>query len=397
METVKRVKSLWMTFGGIAFLAGDFFAAKGQSWFNYIDNVAVLSMIFLGANYLKWPQRTNKWFDKILLVPVFLLNVSLVFISYNHPGHTFNAISGMLLVLAMLTHHENTAPWIFRFFYLSYSLIVLYNISQENIHYQLLETNPQAFFTQKYVNYVFFSASVLFIIQVSRAKGKEFRDIKNSFELVKEYDVKLLNAILHNIKAPAGIISARLNLAKLSEDKKIPADAIDPSVEIMSSQLKQIDAFANVINSKDELTLKQVSLRLKKLTINRVSPVIEGNELHTISEAIFFALDSLLSNAMNHSRLTKIEIKESSGAVSITIIDNGPGISPEIFEKMGFELIEKPESFGISLLLARFILKRSQWFIEIGSKFNEGSTVTISNRPIQNRAMTGEFDLYKNV
>lgn len=386
-----------MTFGGIAFLAGDFFAAKGQSWFNYIDNVAVLSMIFLGANYLKWPQRTNKWFDKILLVPVFLLNVSLVFISYNHPGHTFNAISGMLLVLAMLTHHENTAPWIFRFFYLSYSLIVLYNISQENIHYQLLETNPQAFFTQKYVNYVFFSASVLFIIQVSRAKGKEFRDIKNSFELVKEYDVKLLNAILHNIKAPAGIISARLNLAKLSEDKKIPADAIDPSVEIMSSQLKQIDAFANVINSKDELTLKQVSLRLKKLTINRVSPVIEGNELHTISEAIFFALDSLLSNAMNHSRLTKIEIKESSGAVSITIIDNGPGISPEIFEKMGFELIEKPESFGISLLLARFILKRSQWFIEIGSKFNEGSTVTISNRPIQNRAMTGEFDLYKNV
>lgn len=386
-----------MTFGGIAFLIGDYFAAKGQSWFNYIDNVAIISMIILGANYLKWPQRTNRWFDNGLLVPVFLLNISLVFISYNHPGHTFNAISGMLLVLAMLTHHENTSPWIFRFFYLSYSMIVLYNISQENIHYQLLQTNPQAFFTQKYVNYVFFSAAVLFIIQVSAAKGKEFKRIKNSFELVKEYDVKLLNAILHNVKTPAGIISARLNLAKLSEDKKLSTDAINASVEIMNSQLKQIEAFAHVINSKEELTLKQVSMRLKKLALNRVSPVIEGNEQHTISEAIFFALDSFLSNAMHHSRLTKIEIKESSGVVSITVKDKGPGISPEIFEKIGFELIEKPGSFGISVLLSRFILKRSEWFTEIGTKFNEGSTITISNRPIDNRSMTGDFDLYKNI
>lgn len=386
-----------MVFGGIAFLIGDYFGAKGQAWFNYIDNVAVLSMIFLGANFLKWPQRTNQYFDKGLLVPVILFNISLVFVSYNHPGHTFNAISGMLLVLAMLTHHENTSPWIFRFFYLSYSVIVLYNISQENVHYQLLETDPQKFFIQKYINYVFFSASVLFIIQVSRAKGKEFRKIKDSFELVKEYDVKLLNAILHNIKAPARIISARLDIAKLSEDKKLSADAIDASVEIMNSQLKQIEAFTEVINSQDEVSLKDISLRLKKLTLNRVSPVIDGNEKHTISETIFFALESILSNAMNHSRLAKIEIKESSGVVSITIQDKGPGIAPEIFSKIGFELIEKPESFGISLLLGRFILKRSQWFIAIGSKFKEGSTITISNRPIENQSMTGEFDLYKNI
>ncbi len=395
METVKRVKSLWMVFGGIAFLIGDYFGAKGTNWFNYIDNVAILSMIFLGANYLKWPQRTNKWFDKGLLVPVFLLNISLVFVSYNHPGHTFNAISGMLLVLAMLTHHENTSAWIFRFFYLSYSIIVLYNISQENIHYQLLETNPQAFFTQKYVNYIFFSAAVLFIIQVSTAKGKEFKRIKNSFELVKEYDVKLLNAILHNIKAPAGIISARLDIAKLSEDKKLTADSIDASVEIMNSQLKQIKAFTEVINAQHEISLKELSLHLKKLTLNRVSPTIVGNENHTISESIFFALESILNNAMNHSRLSKIQIKEASGVVSITIKDEGPGIAPEIFEKMGFELIEKPESFGISLLLGRFILKRSQWFIEVGSKFKAGSSFTISNRPIEYRAE--QFDLYKNI
>ena len=395
METVKRVKSLWMVFGGIAFLIGDYFGAKGTNWFNYIDNVAILSMIILGANFLKWPQRTNKWFDKGLLVPVFLLNISLVFVSYNHPGHTFNAISGMLLVLAMLTHHENTSAWILRFFYLSYSIIVLYNISQENIHYQLLETDPQAFFTQKYVNYIFFSAAVLFIIQVSAAKGKEFKRIRNSFELVKEYDVKLLNAILHNIKAPAGIISARLDIAKLSEDKKLTADSIDASVEIMNSQLKQIKAFTEVINAQHEISLKEISLRLKKLTLNRVSPTIVGNENHAISESIFFALESILNNAMNHSRLSKIRIKEASGVVSITIKDKGPGIAPEIFEKIGFELIEKPESFGISLLLGRFILKRSQWFIEVGSKFKEGSSITISNHPIENQAE--QFDLYKNI
>ena len=384
-----------MVFGGIAFLIGDYFGAKGTNWFNYIDNVAILSMIFLGANYLKWPQRTNKWFDKGLLVPVFLLNISLVFVSYNHPGHTFNAISGMLLVLAMLTHHENTSAWIFRFFYLSYSIIVLYNISQENIHYQLLETNPQAFFTQKYVNYIFFSAAVLFIIQVSAAKGKEFKRIKNSFELVKEYDVKLLNAILHNIKAPAGIISARLDIAKLSEDKKLTANSIDASVEIMNSQLKQIKAFTEVINAQHEISLKEISLRLKKLSLNRVSPTIVGNENHAISESIFFALESIWNNAMNHSRLSKIQIKEASGVVSITIKDQGPGIPPEIFEKIGFELIEKPESFGISLLLGRFILKRSQWFIEVGSKFKAGSSFTISNHPIEYRAE--QFDLYKNI
>jgi signal transduction histidine kinase len=235
------------------------------------------------------------------------------------------------------------------------------------------------------------------MIQVSAAKGKEFKKIKNSFELVKEYDVKLLNAILHNIKAPAGIISARLDIAKLSKDQKLSIDAINTSVEIMNSQVRQIDAFTEVINSQKEISLKEVSLRLKKLTLNRVSPNILGNENHTINESIFVALESVLSNAMNYSRLTKVDITEASGAVSITIKDKGPGIAPEIFEKLGFELIEKPESFGISLLLGRFILKRSQWFIEIGSKFNEGSCFTISNRPIENRSMTGEFDLYKNV
>gem|GEM_PF-3561417 len=397
MEKVKRVKSIWMFGGGIAFLIGDLFAAKGSNWYNYIDNLAVLSMISIGLSYLRYPQKTGMWFNKALLLPVFLFNVSLIIIAYHYPGHTLNAISGMLLVLSMMTHNDSVPSWVFKYIYVSYSLIILYSILHEDAHYALLNTNPDKFYMQKYVNYAFFSASLFFLTMVSKAKEEEYVEVKNSLESLKKQDMDILNAILHNVKAPASIIAAKHNIAEISNQKDIPRESISDAVRMLNAQLMRVDQFTKIINAKQLVTLSYLEGKLKKRILASCSVLIKGDPLSSIPETIVFALESIVENSITFATLHNIEITESQGNLTVKIQDKGPGIPPEVFEKIGKDLIIKPNSFGIGLVLSHYLIKRCGWYLELGSKFSQGSCITMSNTPIPDRSKDGIFDLYQNV
>ena len=383
--------------GGVAFLIGDLFAAKGSNWYNYIDNLAVLSMIIIGISYLRNPRKTDEWFNKALMIPVFLFNVSLIIIAYHYPGHTLNAISGMLLVLAMVTHNDSIPSWVFKYLYLSYSLIILYSILHEDAHYALLNTNPDQFYTQKYVNYAFFSASLLFLTMVSKAKEEEYVEVKNSLESVKKQDMDILNAILHNVKAPASIIAAKHNIAEISNQKNIPLESIGDSIQMLNAQLMRVDQFTKIINAKQFVTLSYLEGKLKKRVFSSCPVNIKGNPLANIPETIVFALESIIENSITFATLSNVQITESHGNVTIRIQDKGPGIPPEVFNKIGKDLIIKPNSFGLGLVLSHYMVKRRDWSIELGTKFNEGSCITLSNNPIPDRSKEGLFDLYQNV
>jgi len=383
--------------GGVAFLIGDLFAAKGSNWYNYIDNLAVLSMIIIGISYLRNPRKTDEWFNKALMLPVFLFNVSLIIIAYHYPGHTLNAISGMLLVLAMVTHNDSIPSWVFKYLYLSYSLIILYSILHEDAHYALLNTNPDQFYTQKYVNYAFFSASLLFLTMVSKAKEEEYVEVKNSLESVKKQDMDILNAILHNVKAPASIIAAKHNIAEISNQKNIPVESIGDSIQMLNAQLMRVDQFTKIINAKQFVTLSYLEGKLKKRVFSSCPVNIKGNPLANIPETIVFALESIIENSITFATLSNVQITESHGSVTIRIQDKGPGIPPEVFNKIGKDLIIKPNSFGLGLVLSHYMVKRRDWSIELGTKFNEGSCITLSNNPIPDRSKEGLFDLYQNV
>jgi len=382
--------------GGVAFLIGDLFAAKGSNWYNYIDNLAVLSMIIIGISYLRNPRKTDEWFNKALMLPVFLFNVSLIIIAYHYPGHTLNAISGMLLVLAMVTHNDSIPSWVFKYLYLSYSLIILYSILHEDAHYALLNTNPDQFYTQKYVNYAFFSASLLFLTMVSKAKEEEYVEVKNSLESVKKQDMDILNAILHNVKAPASIIAAKHNIAEISNQKNIPVESIGDSIQMLNAQLMRVDQFTKIINAKQFVTLSYLEGKLKKRVFSSCPVNIKGNPLANIPETIVFALESIIENSITFATLSNVQITESHGNVTIRIQDKGPGIPPEVFNKIGKDLIIKPNSFGLGLVLSHYMVKRRDWSIELGTKFNEGSCITLSNNPIPDRSKEGLFDLYQN-
>jgi len=383
--------------GGVAFLIGDLFAAKGSNWYNYIDNLAVLSMIIIGISYLRNPRKTDEWFNKALMIPVFLFNVSLIIIAYHYPGHTLNAISGMLLVLAMVTHNDSIPSWVFKYLYLSYSLIILYSILHEDAHYALLNTNPDQFYTHKYVNYAFFSASLLFLTMVSKAKEEEYVEVKNSLESVKKQDMDILNAILHNVKAPASIIAAKHNIAEISNQKNIPLESIGDSIQMLNAQLMRVDQFTKIINAKQFVTLSYLEGKLKKRVFSSCPVNIKGNPLANIPETIVFALESIIENSITFATLSNVQITESHGNVTIRIQDKGPGIPPEVFNKIGKDLIIKPNSFGLGLVLSHYMVKRRDWSIELGTKFNEGSCITLSNNPIPDRSKEGLFDLYQNV
>jgi K+-sensing histidine kinase KdpD len=351
-------------------------------------------MIFIGGFFLKNPSQTNKWFDLGILVPAFFLNVSLAFVGYYHPGHTLNAVSGMLMVLAMITYNQKIPSWVLKFVYVSYSIIVLYNIRHEDEHFKLLAIDPSKFYLQQYLNYVFFSASMAFMIQVALAKDTEYKTVKKSYDDIKEYDINFLNALLHNIKAPSKILIAKIKMAALSKSPQIALSEIDASSQLLETQLIRIEEFSKIINSTNELSLDEISNRISKGRIPSYKLEIIGDKDYVLPWSVVFALDSFIENSFTFATISKLRIHQNQEKITITLEDKGPGIIPEVFNKLGSEIISKPDSYGIGLMLSKYIIKRQDWSLVLATKFNEGSVIELKNHR-SDTLLPENFDLFK--
>ena len=95
--------------------------------------------------------------------------------------------------------------------------------------------------------------------------------------------------------------------------------------------------------------------------------------------------DILVDNAVD--AVTKCEVREiiigtqaENNGVEIFISDTGPGLPPEIREKIGLEVIEKPEDakgLGMGLLMAQVIVQTYSGEISVASTGLTGTTMVI--------------------
>ncbi len=386
-----------MLFGGIAFLIGDVFAAKGNNWYNYIDNVAILSMITLGALYLKKTKSTEPWFDYGLLFPILLFNISLIIVGIQHPGHTINAISGMLLVLALINNNQKAPKWSFKYIYISYAFMILYAMLSEHKFHALAEINPKKFYIIQFANFLFFIATVLFRAQVGIANSKAFNEVKSSFESIKAYDVNLLNAVLHNVRSPASMILAKLQIAKLSNQTEIEIKEIAGATELISNQLLRVNEFTKTINTDESITLEELRKVFRKFMPAKNTITTSGDMTVLVPHSMGFAVKSFISNALSFAALSTVSIAEENGDIVIKIIDKGNGIPPFIFSKIGSEFISKPGLIGMGLNLSTYLIKRNQWYLQVGSSYGRGTDIVISNFPLPNRAKEYGANLYKSI
>lgn len=112
-------------------------------------------------------------------------------------------------------------------------------------------------------------------------------------------------------------------------------------------------------------------------------PVLANIDIDAISQAFL----NLLSNAVKYSdnnKHIKVEIRQESKSVAISVQDQGVGISKEelkkIFNKfyrVSNNMAKQPGGSGLGLTLTKHIIEAHRGTIEVVSEVNKGSTFTI--------------------
>jgi two-component system cell cycle sensor histidine kinase/response regulator CckA len=110
--------------------------------------------------------------------------------------------------------------------------------------------------------------------------------------------------------------------------------------------------------------------------LRAVSPV-EGDSAEMeemLSHVMFNAVD-----AMPHGGDLYLSIEENAGQAHIYVQDSGVGIAPEILDKVfdPFFTTKDDGSVGLGLCVAQAIARRHRGTLELSSKKNEGTVVTI--------------------
>jgi len=106
-------------------------------------------------------------------------------------------------------------------------------------------------------------------------------------------------------------------------------------------------------------------------------PMVDGELEHALINVVDNALDSV-NAAGGASKSIDITTVQSGGKTSITIVDNGPGIAPELRERL-FDLAisTKPNGMGMGLWLARYIVERQQGRLAVVERAEPGASFLI--------------------
>lgn len=228
-------------------------------------------------------------------------------------------------------------------------------------------------------------------------KQKKISDIKNDF----------INNMTHEFKTPISTISLAIDSIthpKIIDDK----EKINYYADIIRTENKRMNKqVENVLNTslaeKNELVLQKQNVNVVELvnkikermklqldsagaclTINKIDDYLNINADETHLQN---ALCNLIDNAIKYSNeAPKINLfaRQNGNCLEFIVEDNGIGMSNEtqqkVFDKFYREQtgnIHKIKGFGIGLSYVKAIIEAHSGEINLTSKLNQGTTVTI--------------------
>ncbi|MFD3155889.1 ATP-binding protein [Haloimpatiens sp. FM7330] len=226
----------------------------------------------------------------------------------------------------------------------------------------------------------------------------EMRDvIKNQMSEIKkekEFLVKLTSDISHQLKTPLSsiIVFNDILLNKVDEDDSKYKFLLKSKTQLGRMEwliksilkLSKIDAKAIKFNFKSNnisLILRQgisdlETIAMKnnvKVNFNHVKNISINCDKEWVKEAFI----NIIKNGIEHSKDGEINISIEDNPVltKINIQDNGEGIKKEDISKIftRFHKSNKSNSVGIGLSLAKAIVEAHSGYIEVKSKYGEGS------------------------
>lgn len=230
------------------------------------------------------------------------------------------------------------------------------------------------------------------------------RNIISKNEELKKINAELDNfvySISHDLRSPLlsikGILSIVKDATELSEKNKHFLDLATTSAERLDATIQEILDYSR--NARLELQLTEFDLKqmvevifddLKyacqdnmRFTVNLTGSSIIRSDKYRVNTL----LKNIISNSVKYHRtdlenpFVTVNIVRSADKVTLDVIDNGQGIAEKNIEKvfgMFFRGTSKVPGTGLGLYICKEILAKLNGNINVKSKVDEGTTMTIS-------------------
>lgn len=325
---------------------------------------------------------TNYLKDKIISIVLFLLMLFIILLILSAFKISYIVIISLFIII--------------NFFLLC---ILLYNFFRKKYYYNTLITNLELLDKKYLISEMiktpsFYEGKILYQIL--------YETNKSMLENIKEYEININNfkdyieMWIHEIKIPiASLILIMHNKnSKTSKNINYEIKRIENYVEqilyYVRSENAEKDYLIGEVNL--EKIIQQVALKNKDdLLNNKVQLIVDkiDYQILTDSKWLEFIVNQIINNSIKYKNdkdksYIKISSKKSNDIVTLSIEDNGIGISksdlPKVFDKTftGKNGRRKNVSTGMGLYIAKKLCKKLGHEIFIFSKENEFTKVDIT-------------------
>ncbi len=229
--------------------------------------------------------------------------------------------------------------------------------------------------------------------------AKRMNYISGSLHEEKNFLKDFLTDFSHQMKTSLAVV--RLNSDMLTQMEQLPPDKKQQLSEEVSAHLDGMETLVISALKLAKLNVDAVVYEMSetdmnrtcKAAVNRMQPILRKNRIQlqfredsSISfahDAVWLceAIGNLLKNAADHGECTQIsmELMQISGAVKITIADDGKGIPqaeiPHLFERFGKKSNNASmQSAGVGLAIAKRIIEAHNGGICVYSELGKGTS-----------------------
>jgi two-component system, NtrC family, sensor histidine kinase HydH len=227
----------------------------------------------------------------------------------------------------------------------------------------------------------------------SRKLRKELEDTRQKAEQLEELNLAA-TGLAHETKNPLGIIRAiaqklQSEYSNKNREENRLIKKIIQEVDRTGERLSDFMNYASFKNvNKEALSLSDEIHKITELlqpdfelTGIDLTTNIADMKIESDSEVLGQILVNLLQNSLNacqSGNTVKIESQRKDNFVSLSITDNGHGISPELMKDIFKPYVKgSSKGHGIGLSIVKKFIENLGWEIKIFSEIDIGTTVVL--------------------
>ncbi|MDY6978887.1 MAG: ATP-binding protein [Pseudomonadota bacterium] len=235
----------------------------------------------------------------------------------------------------------------------------------------------------------------------------ELNTLFRALNTALEKERRFTDDAAHELRTPLSALKTRVQVALRSDNDVEREEALRDilaGVDRMTHMLNQMLTLARLDNTRDiepvtvdlqqmlEAVVRQLSAKAGKKSIAIEIESSPGLSLVTEPVSLEILLRNLIDNAVHYTPgggQVSIVAEQQPAGVVVSITDSGPGIKPELYQRVFERYFRKPgqsqSGSGLGLAIARRCADLLQAELELGSASTGGLSVRVTLRDYQSR------------